>query len=131
MTRKVTAVRFRKRLLLRPYTCKLFSSHPRTHPHIIRRDVSLVYNNKTRYIFPTIVVLMSLYQILVTLIALHNRIACCSRKRRAKLLAGLRGILNTCSTLTWVVGNDVSLSVLFIFGSQPGHKLCVLLHTTV
>jgi len=52
MTRKVTALRFRKRLLPCPTGTSYFRAihvHP---PHIIRRNACLTYNNRTHYRFP-------------------------------------------------------------------------------
>src|SRR6266567_261034 len=52
MTRKVTAYCFRKRLLLLPYTNKLFSTQPHYTPlYWNNKDINRV-NNETRCIIP-------------------------------------------------------------------------------
>src|SRR5256885_12103886 len=53
MTRKVTAYCLCKRLLLLPYTNKLFSTRPHnTSTHISTEQVSTIINNETRYFIP-------------------------------------------------------------------------------
>ena len=55
MTRKVTANCFRKRLLLLPYTNKLFWVHPHYTPLVFeQRKISIVKTTKYAYIIPYI-----------------------------------------------------------------------------
>src|SRR6266480_2489013 len=62
MTRKVSAYCFRKRLLLLPYTNKLFSTRPRyNHPIFERKRGSLIKTTKHATIFPYIVLMYQSY----------------------------------------------------------------------
>jgi len=141
MTRKVTACCLRKRLLLLPYTYKLYATHhvpsttadkPATHQgrhymliaatrirwSLFRTHTKHTFNinTKTRYIIPIAITFVCFWQLVTACDSLWQLVAAYIRFGRlfVMTICGKPLRVSCCALLKWVVGKNVPFVVLRI-----------------